>query len=89
MVIQDQQKRLGERLDGLVDDSECGEASFLRGELETLDMEYTRLVLERAEAANKEVQIRTLLELVDAMRSGNWYRLLLQNYYNDMNAEML
>ena len=31
-------------------------------------MEYTRLVLERAEAANKEVQIRILLELVDAMR---------------------
>ena len=39
-------------------------------------MEYTRLVLERAEAANKEVQIRILLELVDAMRKEAGAHLL-------------
>ena len=70
--VQEQQKRLGERLDTLTASSyegeNGGEAACLRGELETLEMEYTRLVLERAEAANKEVQIRILLELVDAMR---------------------
>ena len=70
--VQEQQKRLGERLDTLTAGSDGreneGETTFLRGELETLEMEYTRLVLERAEAANKEVQIKILLELVEAMR---------------------
>lgn len=73
---QEQQTRLGERLDGLLLDVEgsgdssvdTGEAEFLRSELDRLEMEYTRLVLERAEAVNREVQIRILLELVDAMR---------------------
>ena len=72
--IQEQQKRLGERLDNIIlseDDDGAdtgGEGEFLGGELERLELEYTRLVLERAEAANREVQIRILLELVDAMR---------------------
>lgn len=77
-AIQEQQKRLGERLDNVVlneaenDDSSVdvhsGEAEFLKSELDRLEMEYTRLILERAEAANREIQIRILLELVDAMR---------------------
>ena len=80
--VQEQQRRLGERLDGLIADAQessgnidessvadsGGEAEFLGEELERLELEYTRLVLERAEAANREVQIRILLELVDAMR---------------------
>lgn len=70
--VQEQQKRLGERLDNLkadiATDENNRESEFLEEELERLEMEYTRLVLERAEAANREVQIRILLELVDAMR---------------------
>ena len=66
--VQEQQKRLGERLDSLVDDQKSGEADFLKEEMEMLEMEYTRLVLKRAEAANRDIHIRVLLELVDAMR---------------------
>ena len=62
--MKEQQKRLTERLDEL---EEGEEARFLRAELERLDNEHTELVLQRAEAANTEVQIRLLLELVDAM----------------------
>lgn len=69
-LVIDEDNTAVSRDEGDVDEGagEGGEATFLRGELETLEMEYTRLVLERAEAANREVQIRVLLELVDAMR---------------------
>lgn len=46
------------------------ELAYLNAELDRLSADYTRLVLERAEAANKEVNIRLLLELIDALWSS-------------------
>jgi len=57
--------------DGLTDAHTNAELEFLTAELECLEMEYTRLVLERAETANTGVHIRLLLEFVDAMRHNH------------------
>ena len=64
---QEQQGRLTERLDALADPN-GEEASFLNGELARLEEERMALMLERAEAAHREVKIRLLLELIDAMK---------------------
>ena len=40
-------------------------ADFLENELEQAEYEETELILERAEAVNKEMKIRLLLELLD------------------------
>lgn len=64
---QEQQGRLTERLDSLADPN-SEEASFLNGELARLEEERMALMLERAEAAHREVKIRLLLELIDAMK---------------------
>lgn len=62
----EQQKRLTERLAKAESEEET---AFLRTELEKVEAEQTELVLERADAANTEVQIRLLLELVDTMKA--------------------
>ena len=46
------------------------ELAYLRDEIDRLNVEFTGLVLERAEAANRELQIRLLLELIDAMTAS-------------------
>ena len=56
--------------DGVVESEPTPDLDYLNAELERLSADYTRLVLERAEAANKEVNIRLLLELIDAMNGS-------------------
>ena len=58
-------------MDGIDESADSEEARFLRSELERIEFEHTELVLQRAEAANTEVQIRLLLELVDAMNGSS------------------
>lgn len=61
------QSRIGERLDA-VSDTESEEAAFLTDELNRLEEEKVSLTFEHAEAANREIKIRLLLELIDAMK---------------------
>ena len=61
---------IGEPAGAATDDNTgvvSGELVFLRDELDQLDAEYTQLTLERADAMNKEIRVRMLLELVDIM----------------------
>ena len=78
-AISAQRKRIAERVDNITIESDIGndggndmvggdEAAFLRAEMERLEVDHTELVLQRADAANTEVQIRLLLELVDGMK---------------------
>ena len=68
-----QEERIHDFLDKLGQEEEGPEftqAEFLNSELERLEEERTRLIFDRADAANKEVQIRLLLELVDSMKEA-------------------
>ncbi|MBQ8306136.1 MAG: recombinase family protein [Blautia sp.] len=65
--LEEQQERITDRLDSLPEE-EADQAAFLKEELNRMGIEHTSLLLDRADAANKEVQIRLLLELVDAMK---------------------
>ena len=57
--------------DGVGEDAEL---DYLNAELERLSADYTRLVLERAEAANKRINLLLLLELIDAMNGSEGER---------------
>ena len=59
----ERQKRIAEELAEVSTD-------FLKDELEQAEYEETELILERAEAANKEMRIRLLLELLDTHSHG-------------------
>ena len=61
----ERQKRLAEELASLEADGDKNE--FLENEMEQAEVEETTLIFERAEMANKELKIRLLLELVEAM----------------------
>jgi len=56
--------------ESLVENNGPAELEYMQEELDRLSADYTRLVLERAEAANKEVNIRLLLELIDTMNGS-------------------
>ena len=60
--IEERQRRMEEEYDE--SDENTG---ILAHEIESLEIERTRLILERAELANKEVMLRLLLELIDIM----------------------
>ena len=60
--IEERQRRMEEEYDE--SDENTG---ILAHEIESLEVERTRLILERAELANKEVMLRLLLELIDIM----------------------
>lgn len=64
---QDQQGRLNVRLDE-IGETQTEEAAFLTTELQRLEEERMALMMERAEAAHREVKILMLLELIDAMK---------------------
>ena len=63
-------ERTSERLSDI---GECGtdEENFLKDEFGQMEQEHTKLLLDRAEASNKQIQIKLLLELVDMMQEGN------------------
>ena len=65
--MQEQQSRLNERLNGLADPGSA-EAAFLAEELNGIEEERMSLMLERADAAHREIRIRILLELIDMMK---------------------
>ena len=62
----ERQKRLTEQLAAL--EADGNDSEFLENELEQAEVEETTLIFERAEAANKELKLRLLLELVETMR---------------------
>ena len=67
--VEEKKQRLMERLEA-VEDPDGEEAAFLSGEIENQDVEYTCLVLKRADAANLDVQIRLLLEMGEKKMKG-------------------
>lgn len=70
--LSEERKRLEEQIDELMNDDHTAvngvaDEQELRARLDRLETEYTRLVMERAEAANKDVQVRVLLELISSL----------------------
>lgn len=63
----EQQERIKERLEKIAD-GQKEEAAFLGTELKHLEEERSSLMLERAEAIHREIKIRIMLELIDAMK---------------------
>lgn len=67
--------------------SDNGEDEFLRQELEELEDTHMDLVFKRAEAANTELHIRQLLELIDAMNARKVSALTTGKMTAGMQAE--
>ncbi len=68
----EQRKRMDSRLEQLLAEpqmEESDEIRFLRNEIGQLETERISLVLERAEAANREIHIRLALELLETMKA--------------------
>lgn len=73
LSLRKQKERLDGRMEALeesANETAGSERTFLAGEIGRLVQEEESLVLERAEAANREVRTRMLLELADLMRDA-------------------
>lgn len=75
--VRSQKKRMEERLAASGDE---GETAFLEGEISRLEEEEKKLLLERADAAGREIQVRLLLELIGIMTPATFIDDILASY---------
>ena len=69
--IENWQKRISEKMTADTGNEASTHTDFLRAEVDELEDKRTRLLLERAELVNKEMQIRMLLEVIELLSDAS------------------
>ena len=81
----ERQGRLTGRIGDLAADGGEDEIRFLDEELEKMEISETALILERADAAGKEIRIKLLLEFIDILTGNTSQKMWLGSACCDYN----